>query len=94
MTWQRGKGASPGSVQRGGPAGPGRRRFDPLLGPAGTHRPAQRDMGTRKVPLVRLVRQHLEALHEATRGGMAIACGGLVVAHSGMILLGNHLTGL
>jgi hypothetical protein len=51
-------------------------------------------MGARQAAPVRLIRQHLQALHEAGRGGMTIACSGLVVTHSDMILLGNHLTGL
>jgi hypothetical protein len=91
-----GRGAAMHSMECGGPPGSRtqRRGVGPLLRPAGAHRAAQRDMGAWKSALFCLVRQHLQALHEAGYGSMAVACGGLVVAHSGMILLGNRLTGL
>jgi hypothetical protein len=85
-----------GSVQGERPAGAWtqRRRRGVLLRPAGADCAAQCKVGARKAALIRLVSQHLEALHEADGRGIAIACGRLVVAHSGVILEGNHLTGL
>ena len=49
-------------------------------------------MGARKIPPVRLGRQHLQALQEAGSGGMAIAGGRIVILHCDMIPEGNDLT--
>lgn len=63
-----------------------------FLLPAGADGLAQGDVGARKIPPVRLGRQHLQALQEAGSGAMAIAGGRIVILHCEMTPNCNDLT--